>query len=299
MTEILFGESEAASMKCAKGSGGIIGPMAVTGHASHTPPVKKKWSGVPGSPDEVLCLGYMLDIGSLQYPAESPQRKHILLQMQGIRTDESKKPQNPDDEEMPEALQNLQKYDRDYAKLKEIAAGGGAVRIWYSSRAPYSYCGLCWLCHELARTKAELYVIDLPEYEVHADYIVHHKSWGEIECERFSTYLDRQKKLTCLEKRMYESEWMEAAASGSVLRAVVNGTLMGVPEEFYDFLILNRLTRQPEKEARIIGDILGKSQSGVGDWWYAYRIEKLIESGMIGIAEDSGKEYARVIYKCV
>lgn len=81
----------------------------------------------------------------------------------------------------------------------------------------------------------------------------------------------------------------------SPLRAVVNGKLIGVPEDFYDFLIWKRITRKPIKEARLIGDILGYNQLGVGDWWYAKRIDYLIQSGKIKIIEDSENKYARVI----
>ena len=95
---------------------------------------------------------------------------------------------------------------------------------------------------------------------------------------------------------MYASEWSELVSDNSPLRAVVNGRLAGVPEDFYDFLIWKRLTRRPVKQARLIGDILGYYQLSVGDWWYAKRIEHFIRQGRICIAEDSKNKYARMIY---
>lgn len=321
MTEVLFGDSEASSMKCAKGSGGIIGPEAVFGDKSRMPEMKKKWTGVPGSPDEVLCLGYMLDIGSIQHPVNSQERKRMMLRMLGSWTDEEleeleeliklKDPEKPEDLEKlkepdgaqesdrwlrQEQLERMLQYDKDYARLKELAADGSPIRIWYS-KAPYSYCGLCWICQELAKTRAEIYVVDLPDYEIRSRCITVYQGWGDMECERFSDFLDRQKKLTELERMMYAREWREAAERNSMLRAVVNGRLLSVPEEFYDFLILDRMTGRPEKEARIIGDVIGRTQIGAGDWWYAYRIQKMVEEGRIGTAQDSGKECARMIYK--
>ena len=68
-----------------------------------------------------------------------------------------------------------------------------------------------------------------------------------------------------------------------------------VPEDFYDFLIWKHLSDKPRKEARVIGDILGTSMLGVGDWWYAKRIEYYIDRGDILIVEDSANTYARVI----
>ena len=62
-----------------------------------------------------------------------------------------------------------------------------------------------------------------------------------------------------------------------------------------DFIIWNRLTDNPVKEFRLIGDILGQVTIGVGDWWYAARIEHFIRQGRIKIVEDSENKYARLI----
>ena len=98
------------------------------------------------------------------------------------------------------------------------------------------------------------------------------------------------------ELRRYAVLWQELVEEGSPLRAVVNGRVVGVPEDFYDFLIWKRLTRTPIKEARLIGDILGYYPIGVGDAWYAGRINRLIAEGKICVLEDEfQREYARVI----
>ncbi|MBD5450959.1 MAG: hypothetical protein HDR28_12620 [Lachnospiraceae bacterium] len=48
-------------------------------------------------------------------------------------------------------------------------------------------------------------------------------------------------------------------------------------------------------ELRLIGDILGHDQLGVGDCWYAKRIDHFIQTGKIRIVEDSENKYARTI----
>ena len=94
---------------------------------------------------------------------------------------------------------------------------------------------------------------------------------------------------------MYATTWNNLQQDNSPLRAVVNGKVTGVPEDFYDFLIWKRITPKPVKEARLIGDILGNEQLGVGDWWYAKRIEYHIQTGKIKVVEDSENHYARTI----
>lgn len=50
-----------------------------------------------------------------------------------------------------------------------------------------------------------------------------------------------------------------------------------------------------QKIDRLIGDILGQVPIGVGDWWYAARIEHFIRQGKIKVVEDSENKYARLI----
>ena len=71
--------------------------------------------------------------------------------------------------------------------------------------------------------------------------------------------------------------------------------MVGVPEDFYDFLIWKILTKAPIKEARLIGNILGKYPVNMRDSWYAKRIDYLITQGKIKVAEDSENSYARWI----
>ena len=62
MIEVLFGESEAASMKMAKGRGTVVRSLGKTEEGSGT------WIG--GYPGQVICLGFMLDIGDIKEPVD-------------------------------------------------------------------------------------------------------------------------------------------------------------------------------------------------------------------------------------
>ena len=94
---------------------------------------------------------------------------------------------------------------------------------------------------------------------------------------------------------MYRSLWVELQEENTPLRAIINGKIMSVGEDFYDFLIWKELTKKPIKEARLIGNILGKDPISIGDWWYAKRIQQFIEQGNIKVMEDSENSYARLI----
>ena len=263
MIEILFGESEAASMKAAKCEQIYVssndGPTACFGAGKRKVPEKKDYSWIEGSSTEVVCLGFLLDIGDIQKEITGSYRKNLNL-----------------------------------SRLQEYLEDCEAVRIWYSD-APYSRCGFYQICQLLLKYQVEVHVVKLPEHVVREDCIVSYANWGEVAAEEFAGFLSYEKILTEDELRMYAQNWTELVSENAPLRAVISGQLISVPEDFYDFLIWKHLSDKPRKEARVIGDILGTSMLGVGDWWYAKRIEYYINRGDILIVEDSANTYARVI----
>lgn len=291
MIEILFGDSEAASMKAAKSKiviGAVNGPTAVWMAGKKTPPKKPFTGWVEGTADEVICLGFMLDIGNIKEPADSLYRKKLIYSMYAQNQWEQ-------DEETEEELEQAGDiYASELYRLRKFLDSGEKIRIWYSD-APYSRCGFYSLCNILKEYENEIRVVKLPEYIVRETSIVSYKNWGEVSAEEFAGFLPYEKNLSREEVRRYAFLWNDLVRDNSPLRAVINGRVCGVPEDFYDFLIWKRLTHKPVKEARLLGDILGQYQLGVGDWWYAMRIEYYIQQGKIRVIEDSENKYARVI----
>lgn len=84
MIEILFGESEAASMKAAKNKiviGAVNGSTSVFMAGKKAPPPKPFTGWIEGTAEEVICLGFMLDIGDIKEPADGVYRKELLYSM--------------------------------------------------------------------------------------------------------------------------------------------------------------------------------------------------------------------------
>ena len=140
-------------------------------------------------------------------------------------------------------------YCNELNRLLQYLEQGEAIRAWYSN-APYSICGFYHLCSLLQHCENEIRVVKLPEYELRKDgTVILYNHWGEVFPEVFEQYLPYEKKLCETELNMYTWEWAELQEDNSPLRAVVNGRLLGVPEDFYDFLIWKRITK---KYARLI-----------------------------------------------
>lgn len=272
MIEILFGESEAASMREA-----IKMPLKMPAAGS-----------VEGTAAEAICLGFMMEVGDIRKPADSLYRKELIYSMYAQN-------QWKQDKDMEAELQKAgDVYARELLRLQRFLDDGEAVRIWYSD-APYSRCGFYNLCQILMKYENEIYAVKLPEYVVQDKIMTSYRSWAEVGPEEFAEFLSYEKNLSKNEVRHYSILWSQLVEDNSPLRAVVNGCVMSVPVDFYDFQIFDRLTYKPIKEARLIGDILGYSQIGVRDWWYAKRIEYYIKRGKIRVVEDSENKYARLI----
>lgn len=291
MIEVLFGESEAASMKAAKSMkivGYVNGPTSVLVTGKETPPERTFAGWVEGTSEDVVCLGFMLDIGNIKEPIDSPYRKNLIYSMYA-QNQYVKNPEIDQELKLTGAV-----YLNELLRLKEYLENGETIRVWYSD-TPYSICGFYSLCQILQKYKNEIHIVKLPEYMVRKTSIISYRNWGEVSAEEFAEFLTYESVLTKEEVRMYAQLWTELTEDNSPLRAMINGKVTGVSEDFYDFLIWKRLTRKPIKEARLIGDILGCFQIGMGDWWFARRIEHFIQQDKIKVINDSENKYARVI----
>ena len=291
MIEVLFGESEAASMKAAKSMkivGYVNGPTSVLVTGKETPPERTFAGWVEGTSEDVVCLGFMLDIGNIKEPIDSPYRKNLIYSMYA----QNQYVKNPEIDQ--ELKLTGEVYLNELLRLKEYLENGETIRVWYSD-TPYSICGFYSLCQILQKYKNEIHIVKLQEYMVRKTSIISYRNWGEVSAEEFAEFLTYESVLTKEEVRMYAQLWTELTEDNSPLRAMINGKVTGVSEDFYDFLIWKRLTRKPIKEARLIGDILGCFQIGMGDWWFARRIEHFIQQDKIKVINDSENKYARVI----
>lgn len=302
MIEILFGESEGGGMKVAKhykrpnchsaSAIGWIGDKEPTkeefDQMKEAFEKKQEGKAVGGSSSEVICLPFQLDIGDIRVPVDSKYRKELILElytMNGI--------------EFWDSLQWFEeawgKYLRELERLKTFAAGGEAFRIWYSN-APYSLCGFYNVCRILRDYGCKLSVIKLPQYIMLSDNVIQSfTSWGEIDAGRFYEFLPLEKELSTFEIHHFASKWTDLQEDHSLLRAVVNDQLIGVPEDFYDHLIRKELPDEEFIMARLLGTVIGKYQLGIGDAWYAKRINKMIEQGELEIVQKHKEAYHQVL----
>lgn len=295
MIEVVFGESEGGAIKVAKNyrkpDYNSVATAWIGKKASHEE-FDKMYDGeaIGGSSSDVICIPFMLDIGDISIPINSEYRKNLILDIY------TRNGMND--------INNLQCFDevwerylKEIERLKNYASKGEALRLWYSN-APYSACGFYYVFNILSDYNCKVSVIKLPQYLQLTDTSLQfYVSWGEIDASYFYKFLSFEKKLSFCERRSLALIWSELKEEKSTLRAVVNGKVIGVPEDFYDYIIRKEFPEGEFIMAHLIGSILGKHPLGISDWWYAKRINKMIEEGELEVVQKQKDIYRQVLKK--
>ena len=170
--------------------------------------------------------------------------------------------------------------------LERVREAREPVRIW-TSRNPDEFCGFCHILTELPKD-ADIRVVELPEYEVFGKEIRTYSDWGELGPYELGRFQRLERPLSTTERRYFSMLWRTMQQENSPLRAMVNGQLLSVGADFYDGIILREIEKQPMEfhEGRLIGDVLGRYQLGLGDSLIALRIEEFISRGMLTPATE-------------
>ncbi len=296
MIEVLFGESEGGAMKVAKHYRKPDFNRSSTAYFGRKPTKEEldKWfegQAVGGDSTEVVCLPFLLDIGDITVPVESEYRKELMLELYTIT--------GFGDADTHKSLvdDTWDRYLHEIERLKSYALQGEAIRLWYS-QAPYSLCGFYYACSLLKEYHCKVSAIKLPHHlQISDTEIQQNTSWGEITAGKFYQYLPFEQALPGSEIRFFASCWDELKEDQSVLRAVINGRVIGVPEDFYDPIIRKEIPEEEFVMAYLIGTIMGKYPFGIGDYWYAKRINRMIERGELVVLQKQKEIYRQVLIK--
>ncbi len=180
---------------------------------------------------------------------------------------------------------------------------GEAVRVWTSDQ-PDERCGTVWFLAQLRRAKSggEVYVVELPKIVCDGNTAREYMSWGEVEPGMFGRFALGQVKAERGMLAACAMQWAQLCEENAPLRAVVNGRVQSVPEDFYDAFIRREIAGQPDEfhMARAVGGVIGKYRLGIGDVWIAKRIEKMIDGGELEVVssdKDDDVGYRKVLRK--
>lgn len=255
-----------------------------------------KVSGITGR-EEAFAFNLGLSVGDISEDRPGPVREGVLRELERSMIT------------LPGVAEHIREWvSSSSASLEALLrrrAAGEPVRIWFSEQ-PDELCGLCWLAGRLSGQEAgggPVSVVKLPRWVERTDgVVVEHLGWGGVSPREWKRILPLEQPLCPIPLRAAANRWRELQEENAPLRAVVNGRLSSVAEDFYDSFLRRELARMPEefREAALIGEVLGRCRLGIGDGLLAGRIEAMIAAGeleALTAAAEGEPAYRRVLRK--
>lgn len=309
MMDIVFSDSEKGlfryAQRCGQSVGGasaigIIGQERLTQDEYDSllanalrQQEQKLRAGKPlgGNAHDVIGLSFALDIGDIASPVTAIARRDLLAKMLGA---------DPWDE-LPDLESSIDAYWQncvsDLEKLLSRAQTGEPARIWYSD-APYAICGFYHIIHRLQGCECDITAVRLPSYMPLGDQGARSAvSWAEVGPGELADYLPSAVVIPKCVQQAVGAGWEKLVRENAPLRAVVNGRLQSAGADFYDAFVRKHIPGGHFKVAQLIGNVLGQSQLGVGDWLIAERIKQMIKSGELMIVEQGTAFYGTTLKK--
>lgn len=275
MIEIAFDESSAGALKYAKSMsrGEIIGGASAVfgGTAKQRREAKKPrvWSGaaIGGSSADVAELMLMLDIGDISDTASGMGKRKELLET--LFSD------------FPRVSEAIWKASgAALERLEEAKASLEPVRMWVCEGNPAELCGMYFVCRLMAGARTPLSVVMAPDGTEKDGRVISLRGMGDIDAELIGEFICYERQLSEARRGVYADCWSALVHENAPLRAVVNGVVLSVPADFYDFALLANLPEGEFMAAQLIGRTLGKTR-GVGDRLLYLRVREMLRLGRL------------------
>ncbi|HFR4151732.1 TPA: DUF3658 domain-containing protein [Bacillus cereus] len=114
------------------------------------------------------------------------------------------------------------------------------------------------------------------------------KSLGEMPPELTLDALQLKKSMSLLTIESLINHWEKWTQTKDVLRIILKGKLVAVPEDYYDLSILENTANEYQKASYVVGNVMGESDQRIGDTYLAYRVYQLIQQGKLSYQGDLG-----------
>lgn len=277
MIELSFSESLGGALKFAKSMkpGQLLnGSIAIIGGTKKELRKAKRrryWTGAPlnGSSRDVEALTLALDIGDISDCRTDTQcdlnsRIRALSDLYG------------DFPGVPEQI--WQTNEHALARIREAGSTQEPIRIWVSGHSPAELCSMYFVCRLTANSSVPLYVVRAPSEIERGDCIASYRSTGEVPPEELGDMAETDEPVSMTMRKYYAGVWDDLVRENAPLRAIINGVIMGVPAEFYDFALRANLPEGEFHVARLIGNTLIR-MPGVSDRWLFLRIQSMLQRG--------------------
>ena len=259
---------------------------------------RRKWERarpMGGRAQDVYGFSLCLSLGDISEKIPGPIRRQVLCAYCGFSPS------------VPGIGEQLDRWIDGGAEtlraVLERSAAGEPVRLWYSDQ-PDELCGFYWLLARLDGLEScgPVSAVKLPRWDQRDNSVVTYTAWGDVPPGEWSRFLPLEQPVSPTLRRACANRWKELQKENTPLRAVLNGVLAGVPEDFYDSFIRRTLARMEREfnESRLIGEVIGRCQLGIGDGLIHRRIQAMVDAGELEAltqAAEGDPVYRRMLRK--
>lgn len=316
MVEVVFSESACGSLKYAQFfgrgeyGGGLLGIILEPSDGAPSEEEiaqakrraeeehRRKWERarpMGGRAQDVYGFSLCLSLGDISEKIPGPIRRQVLCAYCGFSPS------------VPGIGEQLDRWIDGGAEtlraVLERSAAGEPVRLWYSDQ-PDELCGFYWLLARLDGLEqcGPVSAVRLPRWDQRDNSVVTYIAWGEVSPGEWSRFLPLEQPVSPTLRRACANRWKELQKENTPLRAVLNGVLAGVPEDFYDSFIRRTLARMEREfnESRLIGEVIGRCQLGIGNGLIHRRIQAMVDAGELEAltqAAEGDPVYRRMLRK--
>ena len=187
----------------------------------------------------------------------------------------------------------LEEIQTAHQKLKTHFENGETFRLWINNNER-DRCGLYWFCDFAKDYTNTISIVMCPGYE-YIPYLraSHVKSdWALFgDPDSVAAFAPTAHVLNEHEKSAYAREWSLLVQENAPLRILIDNTIVGVDDSFFDNIILGFVTAEPQPQNTVMGKMLGKWQGCVDVAFISMRIEHLIANGKIKVCEEKVDEH--------
>lgn len=230
---------------------------------------------------DVVALSFALSTGDISedYPAE--RRLKYFDQLMSIY---------PDFNDNKETEKWFGKMQASLDRVLKAIKDNQPVRLWYSDN-PDELCGLYHIVYLIDKfnPQAEIFTVKLPTQYIREDgSAISYNGWGDVSPREWHIHF-KTEKMTQAVKTLCLTNWCRLKADNAPVRAMLNGLMHSLPEDIYDSFIIKEIQQMDTqfRQALVIGSVLGKYQLCIGDAFIAYRMEKMIEKGLLTVVQNA------------
>ncbi len=178
---------------------------------------------------------------------------------------------------------------RHFETLRCLDSANEAV-IW-SGASPRDKCGIRYVVNRLSKRGIPVWVIEAEEIHLENGVRIKYRGVGEADEAAAKFFYGCRRFLEEAEYKELSADWKRLQKENSGLRALRDGILSSVPEDFYDNIILECAPVSEQIAAYTVGrsmdEVFERTGNAISDMQVFSRIRVLASEGRVKITHDA------------